>query len=127
MTPHIERRLQKLESSAPPPPPTEEGKIVTSVKFFLVCATAYYLGDPTTGGSPAQAYVRALGYPASCDLQTAMEDPDLQARVSLANTRLLEKFGVSMKHEWKEILDAFKRMHAGFPERYKAMCRLEFD
>jgi hypothetical protein len=121
MTRRIERRLQKLESRVPPPPPTEEEKIGKSVRHFLCYAVAHYLGDPTPGGSLAEAWMRALGYPPSYGFRKAMDDPSFQEKVRLANTKLLEKFGVSSEHEWEEIVDALWRMHAGFPDRYKAL------
>jgi len=49
-------------------------------------------------------------------------DPDLYERDRLARIKLLAKFGVSLEHEWEEIIEAFKRMEAGFPEQYKACC-----
>src|SRR5262245_20498610 len=129
MTRDIERRLQKLESQVPPPQPTEEEKTVKSLHLFLRCAVAYYLGDPTPGGSLEEAYMRAVGYSHSYEFRKALaaNDPDLLERVRLANFKLLEKFGVSSEHEWEEIIEAFKRMHAGFPDRYKGLCGLEFD
>ena len=129
MTRDIERRLQKLESQVPPPQPTEEEQNVESLHRFLRCAIAYYLGDPTPGGSPAEAFIRAMGYSHSFDFQKAIEakDPDFNERWRRASTKLLEKFGVSWKHEWGEIVEAFKRMHAGFPDRYKGICEIKFD
>jgi len=49
-------------------------------------------------------------------------DPDLQERVRFANFKLLEKFGVSPEHDREEIIEAFRLMEAGLPERYKAYC-----
>jgi hypothetical protein len=120
----IQRRLQKLESQVPPPQPTEEEKIAKSLHMFLFCAVAYYLGDPTPEGPPMEAYMRALGYPHSYEFRKAIDDkdPDFFERDRLARIKLLAKFGVSREHEWVEIVDAFKRMHAGFSERYKACC-----
>jgi len=50
MTPDIQRRLQILESRVPPQPTGNE-RIVESLQQFLRYAVAYYLGDPTPGGS----------------------------------------------------------------------------
>jgi hypothetical protein len=123
MTRDFQRRLQKLESQVPRQS-TEEEKIVASLQWFLRCAIAYYLGDPTPGGSVAEAYMRALGYPNSNEFRKALNanDPDLYERDRLARIKLLAKFGVSLEHEWEEIIEAFKRMEAGFPEQYKACC-----
>ena len=41
----------------------------------------------------------------------------------LARIKLLAKFGVSWEHEWDEIVEAFQRMEAGFPEQYKRCYR----
>jgi len=69
--------------------------------------------------------LRALGYPNSYEFHKALDanGPDFRERVRLAKTKLLEKFGVSLGHEWGEIVDAFKRMEAGLPEQYQAYCR----
>src|SRR5262245_46649606 len=117
----IERRLRKLESQIPRQP-TEQEQIVERLQRFLFYAVAYYLGDPTPGGSVMEAYGRALGYPNSNEFRKAWDayDPDLQERMRLAKGKLLERFGVSVQHEWEEIIEACKRMHAGLPERYKA-------
>jgi len=129
MTRDFERRLQKLESQIPPPQLTEQEKAAVSVHNFLRCAVAYYLGDPTPGGSPGEAYMRALGYANFDEFKKAIEagDPEPAERVRLANTKLLEKFGVSPKHKGEEIIEAFRRMQAGFPDRYKGLCGIEFD
>jgi hypothetical protein len=37
----------------------------------------------------------------------------------LANSKLLEKFGVTWEHEGGAIVDACKRMEAGLSESYK--------
>jgi len=97
MTRDIERRLQKLESQVPRQP-IEEEKNVESLQRFLFCAVAYYLGDPTPEGAPIEAYVRALGYPNTNEYRKA-KFPDLQERVRVARTKLLEKFGASWEHE----------------------------
>jgi hypothetical protein len=88
-------------------------------------AMAYYLGDPGPDEAPITAYGRALGYPNSHEFRKAWDgnDPDLYARDRLARIKLLEKFGVSLEHEWEEIIEAVKRMEAGLPEQYKACCR----
>ena len=124
MTRALQRRLQKLESQVPRQP-TEQEKREKIVQRFLVCAVAYYLGDPTPDGSVAEAYRRALGYPHSYEFQKAWDanDPDFYERDRLARIKLLAKFGVSWEHEWEEIIEAFKRMEAGLPEQYKACCR----
>lgn len=124
MTRNLQRRLQKLESQVPRQP-TEQEKNVQTCQKFLMCAVAYYLGDPTPEGSVMEAYIRALGYPNPYEFRKAWDvnDPDLYERDRLARIKLLEKFGVSWEHEWEEIIEAFKRMEAGFPERYKACCR----
>jgi len=129
MTREFERRLQKLESQVPPPEPTEQEKAAESLHKFLRCAVAYYLGDPTPGGSPGEAYMRALGYGNFDEFKRDIEakDPEPDERIRLAHTKLLEKFGVSWKHEWREIVEAFRRMHAGFPDRYKWLCGIKFD
>src|SRR5262245_41326922 len=108
MTRALQRRLQKLESQVPRQP-TEHEKIMERLQRFLFCAVAYYLGDPTPGGSVMEAYMRALGYPHSYEFRKAWDsnDPDLQERVRRAKTKLLEKFGVSCEHEGEEIIDAF--------------------
>ena len=95
------------------------------MQYFLICAVAYYLGDPRPEGSVMEAYMRALGYPNSYEFHKALDanGPDFRERVRLAKTKLLEKFGVSLGHEWGEIVDAFKRMEAGLPEQYQAYCR----
>jgi hypothetical protein len=127
MTRDIRRRLQKLESQVPPPQPTEQEKIMENLQRFLRCAVAYYLGDPRPGGSVMEAYMRALGYQHGYEFRKAIDakDPDFFERDRLARTKLLAKFGVSREHEWVEILDALKRMRAGFSERYKACCGFE--
>jgi hypothetical protein len=124
----IQRRLQKLESQVPPPQPTEQEKIVKSLQRFLFCAVAYYLGDPRQEGPVMEAYMRALGFPHSYEFRKAIDDkdPDFFERDRLARIKLLERFGVSWEHEWEEIIEAFKRMEAGFPERYKACCGFDF-
>jgi hypothetical protein len=72
-----------------------------------------------------EAYMRALGYPNSHEFRKAWDvnDPDLYERDRLARIKFLEKFGVSLEHEWEEIIEAVKRMEAGLPEQYKACCR----
>ena len=69
----IQRRLQKLESQVPPPPPTEQEKVAASIRKLLFCAIAYYLGDPTPGGSVMDAYMRALGYQHGYEFRKALE------------------------------------------------------
>ena len=125
---YIERRLQKLESQVPLPKPTEEQEAVQSLRRFLMCAVAYYLGDPTPKGSVAEAYSRALGYSHGFEFQKAVgaNDPDFFERDRLARIKLLEKFGVSWESEWKEIVEAFNRMEAGFSEHYKKVSRSKF-
>jgi hypothetical protein len=127
MTRDIQRRLQKLESQVPRQPTEEEKqeKIAQSCRMFLMCAAAYYLGDPTPEGSVAEAYTRALGYPNVNEFRKALgsNDPDLQERMRIANSKLLEKFGVSSEQQAEEITEAFQRMEAGLPEQYKACCR----
>jgi hypothetical protein len=127
MTRDTQRRLQKLESQVPRQPTEQEKqqKNVQSFQMFLMCAIAYYLGDPTPEGSVMDAYMRALGYPHSYEFQKAWKanDPDLNERDRLARIKLLEKFGVSLDHEWEEISEALQRMEAGLPEQYKACCR----
>jgi hypothetical protein len=124
MTRDIERRLQKLESQVPRQP-TEQEKNVERLQRFVRCAIAYYLGDPTPGGSVAEAYTRALGYPTSYEFRKALgaNDPDLQERMRIAYSKLLEKFGVSSEQQAEEITEALQRMEAGLPEQYKACCR----
>src|SRR5262245_6622708 len=124
MTRGIERRLQKLESQVTRQP-TEQEKNVQTCQIFLVCAVAYYLGDPTPGGSVMEAYMRALGYPHSYEFRKAWDanDPDFYERDRLARIKLLEKFGVSREHESEEIVEALERMEAGLPEQYQACYR----
>ena len=126
MMPDIERRLQKLESQVPPPEPTDEQEAVRSLGRFLMCAVAFYLGDPTPGGSVAEAYSRALGYSHGLEFQKAIRanDPDFFERDRLARIKLLEKFGVSWESE--ELGEAFDRMEAGFSEHYKEVSRSKF-
>ena len=121
MTRDIQRRLQKLESQVPRQP-TEQEKFVRSFQIFLLCAVSYYLGDPTPEEAPIDGYVRALGYRNTDEYRKALH-PDLQERVRLARTKLLEKFGVSWDHEGEEISEALKRMEAGLPEQYQACYR----
>jgi hypothetical protein len=127
MTRALQRRLQKLESQVPRQLTEQEKheKNVQSCQVFLMCAVAYYLGDPTPEGSVAEAYGRALGYPNPHEFRKAWDakDPDLYERDRLARIKLLAKFGVSFEHEWEEIFEAVKRMEAGLPERYKRCCR----
>jgi hypothetical protein len=127
MTRNLQRRLQKLEAQVPRQP-TEQEKQRETLRNFLICAVAYYLGDPRPEGSVAEAYRRALGYPNSYEFQKALDanDPDFQERVRLAKTKLLAKFGVSWEHERKEIAEALERMEAGLSEHYKSICR-RFD
>ena len=124
MTRDIERRLQKLESQIPRQP-TEEEKIKESLQRFVRCAIAYYLGDLTPEESVAEAYTRALGYPNVNEFRKALgaNDPDLQKRMRMANSKLLEKFGVSSEPQAEEITEAFQRMEDGLPEQYKACWR----
>jgi hypothetical protein len=124
MTRDIERRLRKLESLVPPQP-TEEEKTARRLQRFLLCAVAYHLGDPTPEGSVMEAYRRALGYPHSYEFRKALEakDPEFFERDRLARIKLLAKFGVSWEHEREELLEAFQRMEAGFPEQYKRCYR----
>ena len=119
MTRDIRRRLEKLESQVPRQP-TEQEKIVQLHQQFLRFAVAYYLGDLGPDQSVASAYARALGYPRSLEFRKACEanDADLSERMRLANSRLLAKFGVSWEHEWDAIIDAYKRMEAGFSQWY---------
>jgi hypothetical protein len=127
MTRDLQRRLQKLESQVPRQPTEQERlrKIVQYCQNFLMCAVAYYLGDPTPEEAPITAYMRALGYPNLREFRKAIDakDPDLDERVRLAKTKLFEKFGVSLEHERKGIGEAFQRMEAGLPEPYKTLCR----
>jgi hypothetical protein len=124
MTRDIRRRLEKLESQVPRQPTELDEKIIRLDKFLLL-AVAYYLGDPAPDGGPDEsvmdAYVRALGYPSSYEFRNACDanDEDFNRRRCEANDKLLAKFGVSWGHEWDAIIDAFKRMEAGFSERYK--------
>jgi hypothetical protein len=93
MTRDIERRLRKLESLVPPQP-TEEEKTARRLQRFLVCAVAYHLGDPTSGGSVMEAYRRALGYPHSYEFRKAIDakDPEFFERDRLARIKLFAKF-----------------------------------
>jgi hypothetical protein len=124
MTRDIERRLQKLESQVPRQP-TEQEKNVERLQRFVRCAIAYYLGDLTPEESVAEAYTRALGYPNVNEFRKALgaNDPDLQKRMRMANSKLLEKFGVSSEPQAEEITEAFQRMEDGLPEQYKACWR----
>ena len=124
MTRDIERRLQKLESQLPRQP-TEQERAMERLQRFLFFAVVYYLADPTPEEAPIDGYIRALGYPHRNEFRKAWDanDADLQERVRLAKGKLLAKFGVSWEHEWGKIVEAFTRMQAGFPERYKACWR----
>jgi hypothetical protein len=51
MTRNLQRRLQKLESQVPQQP-TEQERDVQSFRNFLMCAMAYYLGDPGPNEAP---------------------------------------------------------------------------
>src|SRR5262245_29174569 len=121
MTRGIERRLQKLESQVTRQP-TEQEKFARSFQIFLLCAVSYYLGDPTPEEAPIEGYLRALGYRNMDEYRKALH-PDLQERVRLARTKLLEKFGVSFEHESEEIVEALERMEAGLTEQYQACYR----
>jgi hypothetical protein len=120
MTRNIEPRLQKLESQVPRQP-TEHEKLVEYHNTFLMCAIACHLGDATPEDSVMEPYIRALGYKSSYEFLKACDanDPDGIERDRLARIKLLAKFGVSWDHEWDEIVDAYKRMEAGFSEHYK--------
>src|SRR5262245_4240932 len=118
MTRDIERRLQKLESQVPRQP-TEQEKFARSFQIFLLCAVSYYLGDSTPEEAPIEGYLRALGYRNMDEYRKALH-PDLQERVRVARTKLLEKFGVSFEHQSEDIAEALQRMEAGLPERHKA-------
>jgi hypothetical protein len=123
MTRNLRQRLQKLEAQAPRQPTEQDEQI--AFHGFLRLAVAYYLGDPAPDGgpeeAPADAYARALGYPRSFEFRQACEanDADLSERVRLANSKLLEKFGVTWEHEGGAIVDACRRMEAGLSESYK--------
>jgi hypothetical protein len=124
MTRDIERSLQKLESQVPRQP-TEQEKNVERLQRFVWCAIAYYLGDLKPEESVAEAYTRALGYPNVNEFRKVLgaNDPDLQERMRMANSKLLEKFGVSSEPQAEEITEAFQRMEDGLPEQYKACWR----
>jgi hypothetical protein len=96
MTRNLQRRLQKLESQVPRQP-TEQEKQRKIVQNFLICAVAYYLGDPTPAGSVAEAYRRALGYPNAYEFQKAIDANDC-------------KIWRKPEHEREEILEASQRM-----------------
>jgi hypothetical protein len=123
MTRDLRTWIEKLESQMPHQP--NELEIVGRFfQRFLVIAVACYLGNPTPEDSCASAYARALGYASFLEFQIALRaaaevaDPDLDARVSVANRQLLSKFGVSPDDEGAGIFEACQRMAAGLPEFY---------
>ena len=116
----IRRRLQKLESQVPPQR-SQSKKTIEGLHWLFRFGVAYYLGDPTPEESVAEAYARALGYPNSYEFKKALKasDSDLDERMYLANTRLLEKFGIGWEERnWDAMEAALTRMIDGFSEFY---------
>jgi hypothetical protein len=115
----LEQKLRKLESRFPQQP-TQLDKEFECFVWFRKLAVAYYCGDPGPEDSIAEAYQRALGYPNSYEFREALVaiDSDFGERATAAEDRLLKKFGVSWKSKISELLEAFKRMEAGFSEFY---------
>jgi hypothetical protein len=129
MTRHLRNRIQKLEAQArhQPNEPKTDGLFF---QRFLRIAAAYHLGNPTPSESFLSAYARVLGYGGTFEFLTALRaaaevaDPDLDARVSLANRQLLSKFGVGQHDEWDVFLEACRRMAVGLSEFYQRHVHL---
>lgn len=124
MTRDIQRRLRKLESLVPRQVQTEPREI-TQLRWFLIHAVAYYVGGLKREESSADGYMRALGYSHGFEFDKALKErsEDFLERMSHANRIVLQKFGVSWGQKWDDLMEAFMRMEAGFPEWYKERCR----
>jgi hypothetical protein len=115
---NIHARLKKLEARIPPPPPTAEDKVFDLFRRLRILAVGYYLGNPQPNEALAAAYARALGL---SSLETSFAT--ITQQDALAFDQLLAKFGVSRRHDWDTLIDAFKRMAEGFSEPYKEHMR----
>jgi hypothetical protein len=124
MNRNILRRLQKLEHK-------ELRQLDKADEWYcqlIVRAIAFYLGNPTPGESVDEAYARALGYPSKdkyykakneCGNASGTLEQCLGFRIGSAFSKLLAKFGVSIKDRGKVIIEAYVRMKDGLPEAYK--------
>jgi hypothetical protein len=127
MRQQLQRRLKTLELRIPKLP-TEEEIADRKLQVHILCGIAFYLGNPDSEESLASAYARALGYSSTHEHDAAIHanDPDQSMRYAAAVAKLFEKFGTTLDAEWSVIVDALKRMEAGFSEHYRRSLHERF-
>jgi hypothetical protein len=121
----LQRRLRKLECNRPPPQQIEKEK-ENALFLFLLNAIGYYLGDPKPNEALIAASARGLGYEHREFLKVLKEASpstgrdQLDEKYARANRELFAKFGVNLgEAKWKDVIEALKRMYAGFSDSYK--------
>jgi hypothetical protein len=132
----LQRRLRKLECNRPPPQQTEKEEMDNALNLFLLNAIGYYLGNPKPHEALIAATARGLGYEHQGEfIKVLKAGPStgrnqLNEKFARANRELFAKFGVNLgKAKWKDVIEALKRMYAGFSDSYKnrAGNSLRFD
>jgi hypothetical protein len=133
----LQRRLRKLECNRPPPQQTEEEEKENALFLFLLHAIGYYLGDPKPNEALIAATARGLGYEHQGEFVKVLKEASssigrdqLNEKYARANRELFAKFGVNLgEAKWKDVIEAVKRMYAGFSDWYKdrAGNDLRFD
>jgi hypothetical protein len=132
----LQRRLRKLECNRPPPQQTEEEEKENALFLFLLNAIGYYLGDPKPHEALIAATARGLGYEHQGEFVKVLKAGpstgcnQLNEKFARANRELFAKFGVNLgEAKWKDVIEALKRMYAGFSDSYKdrAGNDLRFD
>jgi hypothetical protein len=132
----LQRRLRKLECNRPPPQQTEKEK-EDALFLFLLNAIGYYLGDPKPNEALIAASARGLGNEHQGEFLKVLKEASpstgrdqLNEKYARANRELFAKFGVNLgEAKWKDVIEALKRMYAGFSDSYKdrAGNDLRFD
>jgi hypothetical protein len=97
-----------------------------ALNSFLLDAIGYYLGDPKPNEALIAATARGLGYEHQGEfLKVLNASPStgrdqLNEKYARANRELFAKFGVNLgEAKSKDVIEALKRMYAGFSDSYK--------
>ncbi len=116
---HLEKRLRKVETTLH----CEPDEFADYVCALLWFAVAYYVGNPSRDEKPFAAYARALGYASESELNSSLEDNDLELRKRFvaAEVKLWAKVDWSESSDWKKTLD---RIEAGLPKSYKDQIKM---
>jgi hypothetical protein len=133
----LQRRLRKLECNRPPQQTETEKEKEDALFLFLLNAIGYYLGDPKPNEALIAASARGLGYEHQGEFLKVLKEASpstgraqLNEKYARANRELFAKFGVNLgEAKWKDVIEALKRMYAGFSDSYKdrAGNDLRFD